>query len=158
MLSTGKHAPLDIEIQDEHGNPVSLRSFLGKYVVLYFYPKDNTPGCTTEACNFRDANTEIQQLGAVVVGVSKDSPESHQKFKSKHSLTFPLWSDPNHTLLTAFGAWGEKNMFGKLYMGIVRSTFIIDPKGTIIKVWEKVSPKKHDEEVLKFLTSYIEKK
>jgi len=91
-------------------------------------------------------------IGVMVIGVSKDSPESHKKFKEQHNLTFPLWSDPDHKLLSAFGAWGEKKMFGKIYMGIIRSTFIIDPKGTIIKTWEKVSPKNHDQEVLEFMS------
>jgi len=152
MLTSGSPAPLTVSVTDENGQQTNLKSLLGKYVVLYFYPKDNTPGCTQEACNFRDANSELKKLGVTVIGVSKDSPESHKKFKEQHNLTFPLWSDPDHSLLSAFGAWGEKKMFGKIYMGIIRSTFIIDPKGTIIKTWEKVSPKNHDQEVLEFMS------
>lgn len=154
MLSPGEKAPLTIKIQDENEQHVSLEKYLGSYIVLYFYPKDDTPGCTVEACNFRDATTKLQELGATVIGVSKDSAASHQKFKQKHTLTFPLWSDPHHELLAAFGAWGQKKMFGKAYMGIIRSTFIIDPEGVIIKTWEKVDPKKHDQEVLDFLREH----
>ena len=150
MLKINDQAPLDIKVFDEAGKLISLRSLLGKYVVLYFYPKDNTPGCTTEACNFRDANIELKELGAIVIGVSKDSVASHQKFKVGHQLNFPLWSDSDHKLLAAFGAWQEKKMFNKIYLGIVRSTFILDPQGKIVKVWEKVNPKNHDEEVLEF--------
>lgn len=155
MLKAGDKAPLSIKVQDENGQPISLNEYLGNFVVLYFYPKDDTPGCTVEACNFRDATAELQKLGASVIGVSKDSAASHQKFKEKHTLTFPLWSDPDHALLAAFGAWGQKKMFGKVYMGIVRSTFIIDPQGTIVKAWEKVDPKKHDQEVLDFLRVHV---
>ena len=142
MLKPPTLAPLDVEVIDETGQSTSLRNHLGKYLVLYFYPKDQTPGCTVEACSFRDANQELKKLGVEVIGVSKDSIESHQKFTEKHQLNFPLWSDPDHQLLEAFGAWGQKNRFGKLYMGIIRSTFIIDPTGKIIKSWEKVNVKK----------------
>lgn len=151
MLQPHDPAPLDITIKDENDQPVSLRSLLGNCVVLYFYPRDNTPGCTTEACSFRDINAELaDKYNAKVIGVSKDSVASHQKFKEKHQLNFPLWSDPEHKLLEAFGSWQEKKNYGKIYMGIVRSTFIIDPEGTIIKTWEKVSPKTHDQEVMQF--------
>lgn len=151
MLKPQDKAPLNIKIIDENGDETSLKKYLGKYVVLYFYPKDNTPGCTTEACDFRDANDELQKMGVQVIGVSKDSLASHQKFSEKHNLNFPLWSDPDHKLLEAFGAWGQKNRFGKIYMGIIRSTFIIDPEGTIIESWEKVKVKNHKEEVLNLL-------
>lgn len=151
MLTAGTSAPLDIAVNDESGQPVSLRSFLGKYVVLYFYPKDNTPGCTTEACNFRDANAEFVKQGAAVIGISKDSPASHQKFKEKYHLNFPLWSDPGQRLIEAFGVWQQKKMMGKTYMGVVRSTFLIDPKGVVAKIWKNVNPKQHDQEVLEFL-------
>jgi len=155
MLKPPTLAPLDIQVIDETGQSTSLRNHLGKYLVLYFYPKDQTPGCTVEACSFRDANQELKELGAEVIGVSKDSIDSHQKFTEKHQLNFPLWSDPDHQLLEAFGAWGQKNRFGKLYMGIIRSTFIIDPTGKIIKSWEKVDVKNHSQKVLEFLKDKI---
>jgi peroxiredoxin Q/BCP len=155
MLKPQDKAPLNVKLVDENGDETSLNNLLGKYTVLYFYPKDNTPGCTTEACDFRDANAELQKMGVQVIGISKDSLESHQKFSEKYNLNFPLWSDPNHQLLEAFGAWGQKNRFGKLYMGIIRSTFIIDPQGTIIKTWEKVKVKNHKKEVLNFLKEVI---
>jgi peroxiredoxin Q/BCP len=151
MLQPTQSAPLDITVTNEAGEAVSLRSLLGKYVVLYFYPKDDTPGCTQEACEFRDADHEMQKLGVAVIGVSKDSLKAHEKFKTKYQLPFPLWSDPEHKLLEAFGAWGEKKFMGKMYMGIMRSTFVIDPQGKIINVWEKVTPKNHAAEVLAFL-------
>lgn len=132
-----------------------LKSYLGKYVVLYFYPKDNTPGCTIEACSFRDAYRKIQKLDAAVLGVSKDSAASHEKFAQKFNLPFTLLSDPEHTLTEAFGAWGKKKMMGREYMGILRKTFILDPKGKIIKTWEKVVPEKHADEVYLFLKERI---
>src|SRR3989339_102100 len=151
MLQQGNRAPISTTVFDEKGKSVSLQQYQGYYVVLYFYPKDNTPGCTVEACNFRDANTEIEQLGAVIIGVSKDSIASHQKFQQKHELNFPLWSDPDHTLMQAFGTWGKRKFAGVSYEGTARATFVIDPKGTIIRVWEKVTPVGHAEEVLNFL-------
>ena len=148
MLQPPASAPLDIIIQDQNDQPITLRDLLGKWVVLYFYPRDNTPGCTTEACSFRDANQELKQLGVEVIGVSKDSAKSHQKFAEAHQLNFPLWSDSKHALLEAFGAWGEKKFMGKVFMGILRSTFLINPEGVIVKTWEKVTPKNHAAEVL----------
>ena len=129
--------------------------FRSSYVVLYFYPKDNTPGCTKEACEFRDAEAEMKKLGARVIGVSKDSPKSHQNFADKYNLNFELWSDQDHQLIEAFGAWVQKKKFGKTYMGIARSTFILDPEGKIIKVWENVKPEGHAQEVLEFLRGKI---
>jgi thioredoxin-dependent peroxiredoxin len=151
MLQPTDLAPLDITIQNELGQPISLRNVLGHWVVLYFYPKDNTPGCTQEACEFRDANDVMQKLGVTVIGVSKDNQKSHQKFRDQYQLPFPLWSDPDHVLLEAFGAWGERKFMGRIFMGILRSTFVIDPTGHIVKVWEKVTPKNHAAEVLAFL-------
>jgi peroxiredoxin Q/BCP len=151
MLHAGDKAPLGVEIEDAGGEPVSLKSLLGKIVVLYFYPKDNTPGCTVEACSFRDANREITKLGAQVIGVSKDKGVSHEKFTKKFELSFPLWSDPEHKLMEAFGTWGEKKFLGKTYLGTARATFVIDAHGVVIKVWEKVKPEGHAEEVLAFL-------
>jgi peroxiredoxin Q/BCP len=151
MLKPLEPAPLTIPVIDDRGHTTTLEQHLGNYLVIYFYPKDNTPGCTVEACNFRDANQELKKFGVKVIGISKDSLASHQKFTDQHQLNFPLWSDPDHKLLEAFGAWGEKKRFGKLYMGIIRSTFILDPTGTIIKTWEKVNVANHSQEVLDFL-------
>jgi len=118
---------------------------------VYFYPKDNTTGCTAEACSFRDVYDDILEKGAVVLGISADSQKSHTSFKQKYNLPFYLPSDPEKEVIQAFGAWGEKKMYGKDYMGIIRSTFIIDENGTVMKVFPKVSPKEHAEEVLKLL-------
>ncbi len=153
MLKPLDQAPLDIPVIDNQGKKTSLNEHLGQYLVIYFYPKDDTPGCTTEACSFRDANVELQKLGVKVIGISKDSLSSHQKFAEKHRLNFPLWSDPDHQLLEAFGAWGQKNRFGKLYMGIIRSTFVLDPQGKILKTWENVRVNNHTQEILEFLKS-----
>jgi len=147
MLKQGDKAP-DFDLEDDQGNAVSMKDFAGKKVVLYFYPKDNTPGCTTEACSLRDVYDEILEKGGVVIGVSADSVKSHGNFKKKHDLPFYLLSDPDKTLIQAYGAWGEKKMYGKTYMGIVRSTFIIATDGTIEKVFPKVTPKEHAAEVL----------
>ncbi len=151
MLSKEDTAPLNIKVLDEDGKTTSLKEQLGKYIVLYFYPRDFTPGCTKEACSFRDANDDIKKLGAEVIGVSTDSFKSHQKFSNKHKLNITLWSDPDHKLIEAFGAWQPKKFAGREFMGTVRSTFIIDPTGKIIKVWEKVKPESHAEETLGFL-------
>ncbi len=133
------------------GSTVKLSDFKGKYVVLYFYPKDDTPGCTREACAFRDRSQEIQDLGAVVLGVSADSVEKHQKFTQKYDLNFPLLADTEHELAEKYGAWREKNMYGKVSMGIQRSTYIIDPAGKVAKLWKKVSVDGHDEQVITVL-------
>jgi thioredoxin-dependent peroxiredoxin len=156
-MTINQLAPLDINIKNIKGNDSSLRSLLGKYVVVYFYPKDNTPGCTTEACSFRDFNKEIESLGVKVIGISKDSPESHQKFSKKHNLNFELWSDERGELMEVFGAFGEKKMFGKTFMGVKRSTFILDPTGKIIKIYKTVKPKEHTKQVLTFLQKTIKK-
>lgn len=156
MLKPNSTAPLDVNVIDQTGAPTNLRSQLGKWVVLYFYPKDNTPGCTVEACSFRDASSTLNALGAVVIGVSKDSAASHQKFATAHNLNFPLWSDPDHQLLEAFGAWGEKKFMGRLFMGIIRSTFVINPQGVVVGAFPKVTPKDHGSEIVTFLKSQIE--
>ncbi len=130
------------------GSTVKLSDYKGKYIVLYFYPKDDTPGCTREACAFRDRQKEIEDLGAVVLGVSADSVEKHQKFTQKFELNFPLLADTDHALAEKFGAWREKNMYGKVSMGIQRSTFIIDPAGKVAKLWKKVSVDGHDDQVI----------
>jgi peroxiredoxin Q/BCP len=123
----------------------------GRPVILYFYPKDDTPGCTREACAFRDQRRAIQKSGAIVLGVSGDSIESHGKFRDKYQLNFPLLTDENHEVAEKYGAWREKNLYGKKSMGIVRSTFVIDPEGKIAKVWKSVKVDGHDEQVLKAL-------
>ena len=124
--------------------------------MLYFYPKDDTPGCTKEACAFRDRLAEIQKLGAVVLGVSADDVASHKKFSEKFSLNFPLLADTDHKMAEQYGAWREKNMYGKVSMGIQRSTFLIDAKGAVAKVWKKVSVDGHDQQVIDALTALAE--
>lgn len=150
MLKVGDIAP-DFGLKDAEGNMITLSDFKGKKVVLYFYPKDNTPGCTKEACSFRDVYDDILAAGAVVMGVSPDSTASHQKFRNKQNLPFYLLSDEDHKVAESFGAWGEKKMYGKTYMGIIRSTFIIDEAGKIIKVFPKVKPEDHGAEILNAL-------
>lgn len=138
-------------LEDNEGNPVSLKNFAGKKVVVYFYPKDDTPGCTKEACSFRDNYDAILAKGAVVIGISADSVESHTSFKKKYDLPFYLLSDPQKKVIQLFGAWGEKSMYGKTYEGILRSTFILDGTGKVIKAYPKVKPEEHAEEILKEL-------
>jgi thioredoxin-dependent peroxiredoxin len=138
-------------LEDNEGNPVSLKDFAGKKVVVYFYPKDDTPGCTKEACSFRDNYDAILAKGAVVVGISADSVKSHSGFKKKYDLPFYLLSDPEKKVIQLFGAWGEKSMYGKTYEGILRSTFILDGTGKVIKVYPTVKPAEHAEEILKEL-------
>jgi len=128
--------------------PLTLQSLRGKTVVLYFYPKDNTSGCTKEACGFRDANDDLQDLGVVVLGVSKDSLKSHGNFAAKHELNFPLLSDPDREVIEAYSAWVEKRNYGRTYFGIERCTYLIDGEGVIRKVWRKVKVKDHVEQVL----------
>lgn len=150
MLKEGMPA-VDFRLADAGGNEVALSDFRGKKVVLYFYPRDNTPGCTKEACSFRDVYDDILAAGAVVLGISPDSQAAHEKFRTRQNLPFYLLSDPAHIAAEAYGAWGEKKMYGKTYMGIIRSTFIIDENGSIKKVFPKVSPEGHGSEVLKVL-------
>lgn len=150
MLEEGTMAPGFTLLSDD-GAEVSLSDYRGKVVVLYFYPKDDTPGCTTEACSFRDDHSEIVAAGAAVLGVSPDTLKSHTKFKAKYSLPFALLSDPNHQVAEMYGAWGEKKMYGRTYEGILRSTFIIDEEGKIAKIFPKVTPKDHGQQVLEFL-------
>ena len=150
MLKEGDQAP-QFTLKDEQGQSVSLGDFAGKKVVVYFYPKDDTPGCTTEACGFRDIYDQILEKGAVVVGISADDEVSHEKFKTRYDLPFYLLADPDRKAIDAFGAWGEKSMYGKTYEGILRSTFVIDEDGTVIKVYPKVNPAEHAQEVLEVL-------
>ncbi|NIV31394.1 MAG: thioredoxin-dependent thiol peroxidase [Anaerolineae bacterium] len=154
MLPESTTAP-DFTLEASGGGTTSLSDYLGQTVVLYFYPKDDTPGCTTEACNFRDDYSEIIAAGAVVLGVSPDSVKSHDKFRHKYELPFALLSDPDHQVAEMYGTWGKKKMFGRTYMGIIRSTYIIDERGIIVKVFPKVRPKAHSEEVLAVLKSRV---
>jgi peroxiredoxin Q/BCP len=150
MLETGTLAP-DFTLESDGSGPVSLSDFRGKKVVLYFYPKDDTPGCTTEACNFRDDYSALTAAGAVILGVSPDSIKSHRSFKNKYELPFLLLSDPDHKVADAYGAWGPKKMMGRSYEGIIRSTFVIDETGKIMRAFPKVDVKQHSQEVLAVL-------
>jgi peroxiredoxin Q/BCP len=150
MLKEGDRAP-DFTLPSDDGTMVSLHDFAGKKVVLYFYPKDNTPGCNKEACSFRDVYSEIIAKDAVVIGVSADNADSHKKFRLKFGLPFYLLSDESHRTLEAYAAWGEKSFMGKITMGILRSTFIIDGTGLITKAFPKVTPEGHGDEILKYL-------
>jgi peroxiredoxin Q/BCP len=147
MLKEGQKAPA-FKLESSDGKKLSLGDFAGKSVVLYFYPRDSTPGCTLEAQAFRDAAAALKKKNAVVLGVSKDSIASHCKFRDKHDLNFPLLSDPDGEVLEKYGAWGEKVMYGKKMMGIIRSTFVIGPDGKIKKIFPKVKVNGHAEEVL----------
>ncbi|MGN9864094.1 thioredoxin-dependent thiol peroxidase [Bacillus swezeyi] len=141
-VEIGQKVP-DIELLGDHGERVKLSDFEGKYVVLYFYPKDMTPGCTTEACDFRDSYESFKELDAVIIGVSPDDQGRHEKFKEKHDLPFLLLVDNEHKLSEAFDVWKLKKNFGKEYMGIERSTFLIDKEGRLVKEWRKVKVKDH---------------
>jgi peroxiredoxin Q/BCP len=147
MVYEGDKAP-DFSLENEQGEIISLSAFKGKKVVLYFYPRDNTPGCTVEACSFRDVYDDIGKKGAVIIGISADSKGSHRNFKNKYSLPFHLLSDPEKKAISSYGTWGEKSMMGKIFNGILRMTFIIDEKGIIKKIFPKVTPKEHAKEVL----------
>ncbi len=155
-LTPGTPAP-SFSLPDQEGNTHSLDQSRGQWLLLYFYPKDDTPGCTTEACGFRDLYAELQKRGVIVLGMSADSAESHEKFAEKFSLRFPLLSDPDKKTIQAYGAWGEKSMMGKKYMGILRTSYLIDPDGKIAKVYEKVKPEEHPQEVLKDVVMLREK-
>lgn len=143
FLEPGSKAPA-FNLKSDSGKSVKLSDFKGKPVVLYFYPKDDTPGCTREACAFRDLKSEMEAAGAVVLGVSPDSVESHGKFRDKFQLNFPLLADEGHALAEQYGAWREKNMYGKKSMGVQRSTYLIGPDGKIARVWKKVNVDGHD--------------
>jgi thioredoxin-dependent peroxiredoxin len=147
MVEEGKPAP-DFELSTDSGARVKLSSLRGKPVVLYFYPKDDTPGCTTQACGIRDAYADFRERGAVVLGVSPDDEASHVKFKEKYSLPFTLLADPEHKVAEQYGVWKERNMYGKKSMGIERSTFVIDADGNVAKVMRRVKPDTHAADVL----------
>ena len=150
MLSVGDPAP-DFTLADADGNSVKLSDFKGKKVVLYFYPKDDTPGCTKEACGFRDAQNEYGEANAVVIGVSPDSENSHQRFRDKYDLPFHLLADPDRQAIEAYEVWKEKNMYGKKYMGVERSTFIIDEAGMVQEILRKVKVEGHVQAVISSL-------
>ena len=150
MLNIGEKAP-NFTLKDKNGEDVSLKDFQGKKIVLYFYPKDNTPGCTRQACAFAGSFGEFERRGVTVVGISKDSVASHQKFAEKYSLPFILLSDPDRVAIEAYGVWQEKKMAGRVGMGVVRTTFIIDEDGTITAVMPKVKPDTNAQEVLEML-------
>ncbi|MSR82467.1 MAG: thioredoxin-dependent thiol peroxidase [Candidatus Latescibacteria bacterium] len=147
MTQIGKKAPA-FSLANAQGQAVKLADFRGKKVVLYFYPKDDTPGCTKESCDFRDAQAPLKKAGAVVMGISPDSVESHQRFRDKFGLGFLLLADPEHLALEAYGVWKEKSMYGRKFMGVERSTFLIDEQGLLIEEWRKVKVEGHVEEVL----------
>lgn len=145
-LKTGDKAP-DFSANDQDGNKISLADFKGKRLILYFYPKDNTSGCTAEACSLRDGKRELERMGFSIVGVSPDSEKSHQGFKAKHDLNFPLLSDPDKVIAKSYGVWGPKKFMGREYEGILRTTFVIDGDGRIEKIFTKVDTKRHFEQI-----------
>jgi peroxiredoxin Q/BCP len=153
-LSTGKQAP-NFSLADEKNAVHKLSDFHGKPVVLYFYPKDDTPGCTTEACNFRDDYSAYEEAGVVILGISPDAPKVHAKFKNKYSLPFPLLADEGHKVCGQYGVWGLKKFMGREYEGVLRTTFLIDATGRIIKVFENVQPAHHSTEVISALHQLV---
>jgi peroxiredoxin Q/BCP len=150
MVEPGSKAP-PFRLQSDAGDLVALEDLKGKRVVLYFYPKDDTSGCTVEACEFRDSWAAVKRAGAVVLGVSPDNIAAHQKFKRKYDIPFPLLADPDHTVAEQYGVWAEKSMYGRKYFGINRTTFVIDPAGKVSHVFQKVKPKGHAAQVLEAL-------
>lgn len=138
-LKAGDKAP-NFNLQDQNGNKVTLANFKGRKLLVYFYPKANTSGCTKQACSIRDANDDLDLADVAAIGISPDLPDKQKKFDDKHSLSFPLLSDPDHQVAEAYGAWGEKKMYGKSFIGIIRSSFLIDEKGKIVQAWYKVKP------------------
>jgi len=150
MLAEGDKAP-DFTLRDQNGDEVTLSELRGETVVVYFYPRADTPGCTTQACGVRDRSDEYAAAGARVLGISPDEVEDIAKFAGKYDLGFTLLADPDHKVAERYGAWGERSMYGKKYLGVLRSTFIVDPDGKVARVFPKVQPKKHDEVVLKAL-------
>ena len=152
MIAEGERAP-DFTLPDQDGNPVTLSGLAGRRVVLYFYPKADTPGCTTQACGIRDHSTDYEAAGAVVLGVSPDTVEDIKRFHGGQGLNFTLLADADHAVAERYGTWGEKKMYGKTYMGVQRATFIIDADGTVAHVIPKASPKTHDEQVLALLAA-----
>lgn len=147
ILTEGNKAP-EFELKDSEGKTHTLADFAGQTVVIYFYPKDDTPGCTKEACSFRDSYKDFRDAGVEIIGISPDTEESHQKFQQKYELPFILLSDPDHAVCEKYGVWGVKKNFGREYEGVYRTTFIIDPQGVIKRVFKNVKPSDHSQEVL----------
>jgi peroxiredoxin Q/BCP len=154
-IEEGDQAP-DFTLNADDGTEIKLSTLRGAPLVLYFYPKDDTPGCTREACAFRDRKKEISKLGATVLGISPDAVESHRKFRDKFDLNFPLLADPDHKVAEKYGAWREKNMYGKKTLGIQRSTFLINRNGRVVRVWKSVKVDGHDDQVLEVLSKLAE--
>ena len=150
MLETNQMAP-DFTLPDQNGNDVTLSSFRGKKIILYFYPKDNTSGCTKEACSLNEAKEDLSGLNAVIIGVSRDSAQSHQKFIASHGLSFTLLTDKDHEVMEMYGAFGKKMMYGKETTGVIRTTYIIDETGKILKIFKKVNTATHGEDIKAFL-------
>jgi peroxiredoxin Q/BCP len=146
-LKEGSKAPA-FKAKDQNDKPVSLSDYAGKKVVLYFYPEDDTPTCTVQACNLRDNYSLLKKNGFIVLGVSPDEPKKHKKFETKYDLPFTLVADPEHTIIDKYGVWGEKQLYGRNYMGLIRTTFLIDEKGVIRKIFNKPKSKEHTEEIL----------
>ncbi len=148
MLPKLNEAAPSFELPDDNGKVHKLEDYRGKKLILYFYPKDDTPGCTTEACNFRDDYSEFEKAGVIILGVSPDSVKSHRKFKSKYSLTFPLLADEGHVVCEKYGVWGKKKMMGREYDGVFRTTFLIGKDGKVVRIFENVKPADHSKEIL----------
>jgi peroxiredoxin Q/BCP len=153
-IEEGERAP-EFSLRADDGRTIKLSALRGRPVVVYFYPKDDTPGCTREACAFRDRESEIARLGATVLGISPDDVDSHRQFRDKFELNFPLLADPEHKVAEQYGAWRERNLYGKTAMGIQRSTFVIDAEGRVARVWRNVKVDGHDEQVLAALGELI---
>jgi len=147
ILKTGETAP-EFDLMDEQGNSHKLTDYTGQTFILYFYPKDDTPGCTKEACSFRDSYKDFKDAGVEIIGISPDTVDSHAKFASKYQLPFTLLSDPDHQVCKAYGVWGLKKSFGREYEGVFRTTYIIGPQGKVLHVFDKVKPSEHSQEVL----------
>jgi peroxiredoxin Q/BCP len=152
-IPAGVPAP-NFKLADENGEPHELKEYLGQPVVLYFYPKDDTPGCTTEACNFRDDYSAYTEAGVIILGISPDTPESHKRFKQKFHLPFKLLADEGHKVCDIYGVWGLKKNYGREYQGVLRTTFLIDPDGMVSRVFENVRPAQHSQEVLSALQEF----
>jgi thioredoxin-dependent peroxiredoxin len=155
MLDPGAKAPL-FTLQDQDGNKVALRDLAGSPVLLYFYPKDDTPGCTTQACGIRDQWSAFTDRGVVVLGISPDSVDSHAAFQEKYGLPHTLLSDPNATVMAKYGAWGEKNMYGKKTVGVIRSSVLVDGNGRVVKHWKRVQAAKHADQALKAIDELLD--
>lgn len=153
MIEIGQAAPL-FTLPNQQGTSRALKDYQGNYVVLYFYPKDNTPGCTVQACNYRDTMSEFTKRSIKVFGISKDDGESHQKFEHDFDLNFELLSDEDHKIIEAYGVWGEKMNYGKPYMGVLRTTVVVDPNGIIVKIFPQVDPKLDPQQVLEFIDQH----